>query len=330
MCAGVWLGCVLAFAACRSLDGAAPPPATSAPSNAAADASTTEDLAWLPDGSRIVVGGRWLLDPANGRFSPLYCTQAAIAYACQNKALAFSPTGKQWLVFDGMTVAFGPLGGPVGAGIVIPRWLHARPDLTADDLVNVVFWLSERSIFFQQFDRAEPFAPVCRVLDTRTGAWRCPRGGCLSGDFLHLVQVQQGPDGWLLLYSEAEGYEALNLVRYDPANGQTDPGIPGLALEGPGPIAARFAGDGSRVDVITRCPLESAQPPLCSLIPAEAPTRLYAWSTTGGGLRLQRADLPSGTVLDPAGKRFAWPRGASVCIGDPRQDQPHCISLPAP
>lgn len=289
------------------------------------------DLDWLPDGSHLLVGRRWLLSVRDGRFTPWRCApDSAMPHGdCAARDIAFSPDGARILVLDKASFAIAPRKGSPAVRIQIPRWIKSRPNPANGDLINRAFWLSANTIFVQQFDPATPFEPECGLFDARTRAWRRPRGGCLSSDFGHLFQVRPGPGGWLLLSSSSEGYHALGLVRYDPTTGQSDPGIPPLLLEAPGPINTRFARDGSRVDLISPCVLEGRKPPPCGDDEARSAWKLYSWPTTGGAISVLRSDLPPGSVLDPIGARFAWPEENGICIGDPRQTGTLCIPLPS-
>lgn len=291
------------------------------------------DLAWLPDGSHLLVGQRGLLSLRDKRFTPVQCAPGSNTPRgdCATRDIAFAPDGARILVLDRTSFAIGSRKGSLDTPIQIPRWVKSTDsDRANSDLVNLAFWLSARVVFVQQFDPSTPFEPECRLFDTRARTWRRPRGGCLAGDFGHLFRVHPGPDGWLLLSSSSEGYHALGLVRYDPTAGQSDPGIPPLLLEAPGPINVRFARDGSRVDLISPCVLEGQKPPPCGDSAARSPWKLYAWPTTGGAISLRRSDLHPGSVLDPAGEHFAWPEKNGICIGNPHRTEARCIPFPSP
>lgn len=311
-------------------DDAAQPAIATRRSTTPAEPNERLELAWLPDESHLLVGRRWLLSLRDERFVPLRCAPNAPRDDCMVKDIAFSPDGEQILLLDRTSFVAGPRQNLPSARTRIPRWVQApNSDPANGDLVNLAFWLSANRVFVQQFDPANPFAPECRLFDTRTRAWQRPRGGCLAGDFGYLFQVHPGPDGWLLLSSSSEGYRALGLVRYDPAVGQSDPGIPPLLLEAPGPVNVQFARDGSRVALISPCVLTGEKPPPCGDGTPSSSWRLYAWPTTGGAIDLLRADLPPGSALDPTGERFAWPQQNSICIGDPHHAEARCMPLPS-
>ena len=283
-------------------------------------AGDAADIAWLSDGSRLLVDGRWLLRPEDARAVPVAC-----AGGCGSKEIALSPGGAELLVFDGMSLAVAPPEQPAGAPVPIPRWIGAAESAQP---VNVAFWLAEHVVFVQQYDRNDPFAPACRLFDTRDGAWRLPHGGCLASEFSQLFRAQAGPGKALLLFSAAEGFQALELVRYDPDAGQSSSGMTPIAWESPGPIDARFAPDGGRVFFVTPCTLAAPASPPCVDSTPGAPSRLYSWSIPAGELRLLRSDLPPGAAFDPVHGRFAWPRGNRICIGDPAGPAPQCIPAP--
>jgi hypothetical protein len=276
-------------------------------------------LSWLADGSRLLVDGRWLLRPEDARAVAVDC-----GGVCAGKEIALSPGGAELLVFDGAALAVAPPEQPAGASVPIPRWIEAQE---STPLVNVAFWLAEHVVFVQQYDPADPFAPACRLFDTRDGAWRPPPGGCLTSEFSQLFKVQAGPGQALLLLSAAEGFQAMELVRYDPESGQSPAEITPIAWESPGPLDARFAPDGRRVFFLTPCLLAAPESPPCENSGSRAAIRLYSWTTPTGELRLLRSGLPPGAAFDPVHGRFAWPRDDRICIGDPSEPTPRCLAM---
>jgi hypothetical protein len=227
--------------------------------------------------------------------------------------------------------------------MAIPIWLDRRAMAgRIDDVINTGFRLSGQLLFVQQFDRRAELTPACRVcaLDSASAdagkspacRWRRPAGGCLDPELSYLTRVDRGPRDLLALHSEAEGYFALSVVRYDPVKGQASVGVPAIKLEGASLVSVRFAPDGSAVDLISPCELRPAaggRTPPCDDFHAQASWRLYSRPIGPGALTLRRADLPPGAVMHPKEEIFAWPRGASVCVGDPRKAPPACFPLPA-
>jgi hypothetical protein len=243
--------------------------------------------------------------------------------------------------------ALSPDRAPDGGALVrvrIPRWLPTRAGTEPADVVNVAFWLSPRAVLVQQFDRRGDLVPSCRVLavpgktparaPSAAPAWTRARGGCLDADFHHLTRVDPGPRRLLALHSEGEGGSALAVVRYTPDLGQVAAGsTSSVGIPGSSTVSVRFARDGASLDLVSPCNLlpgaEGAPPASCDAPFARARWNLYTRTLPSGALRLRRADLPPGAALHPAGDRFAWPAGASVCIGEPGGTHtPTCFPLP--
>jgi hypothetical protein len=307
-------------------------------------------LRWTGDGSRLVAGGRWLLDWREGHYLPIACPFDGAPAACPCCDSALSPDGARALHLgpEALEIDLLPLTltltltltGPRRASRAIPRWIADAVEPTAaQDVINVGLWLSPRVVLVQQLDRAGALAPACRICelpstspsaDVRACRWRRPPR-CLDPDFAHLTGVDPGPHGLLALHSEGEGHFALGVVRYDPDAGQSDTATPSVRLEGSSAVSVRFAADGSRVDLISPCELregENHRPPPCDDADAQPAWRLYSRPVGPGPLELRRADLPPGAVLHPDGQRFAWPRDHAICVGDPGARSPACFPLP--
>ena len=90
------------------------------------EAVEAPELRWLPNGARILIGGRWILDAANG-------TTVAITFApgtgarserCQGCSLVFSPSGRRAVLLDTPreTMSIGSSEGPFRVEVPIPQW----------------------------------------------------------------------------------------------------------------------------------------------------------------------------------------------------------------
>jgi hypothetical protein len=203
----------------------------------------------------------------------------------------------------------------------VPRWI---PSTSSDaELVNVRFQSTLRTVVVQQFSSADPTKTTCRARDGASTAWYAPAGGCLEPDFSYLGRIDAGPDGLIALHSSAEGHSAVTVARYSVTAGQS-PALVTLTFEGAGAIDVGFAPDGSRVDFVSPCPLSPRGVSPCTEPEAAPHWKLYSMPAKGGPLTLRRDDLPPGTAFDSASERFAWMRGADVCIGDPKERKPRC------
>lgn len=205
-----------------------------------------------------------------------------------------------------------------------PPALDGRAHEGKHGAVTVGFRLSPDTTFPQRFDASGRSAPGCRVR-TRSGTAVKPRGGCLSPEFGYLARVQVGPSGLLALLSSAEGHAALQIVRYDPARGQSETRAQTLTIEGSGAVRVRFLPDGSAVTLISPCVLDAGRPPCAEPDRAEH-WRQYQLPLDGGPLKLVRADLPPGAALHPARSDYAWVAGGAACVGQPQA--PRCWRLP--
>ncbi len=291
------------------------------------------DLEWVPGGLNLSIGeGLWVLQPDTGSLGQFNCSSSdglLPSTSCTRSHIAWSPGGRKALVLEGQALFLGRSQGPFGNRVPIPTWVALS---SSDDssVHHFAFWLSEREAFVQQELHPLVGEPACGVYDVRSGEWRREARECLRGSYSQIGAVQKGPDSLLAIYSGAEGMGMLEIVRYDAAHGQQKTGIPSVELSAT-PATVRFEPMASRVDVVTPCQVGSlggaaAEENRCD---ESKPWGLFSAPTSGGSFKLQRSDLPPGTVMDPKHDRFAWPRGNEVCIGDPREPKPRCYALPA-
>jgi hypothetical protein len=319
-----------------SKDSSASPPIPNDADAASKDSKQEErprsdpvELEWLPDGARILVERRWLLQTDNGNFVPIACTFRGTSdnEDCEKAEKIFSPSGKRVLVFDRQRFAIGPPEGPLGPPVSIPHWVIADEI----DLFNTVFWLSERTIFVQQSDRQVPDRLACRLFDVQKRKWEKPKHRCLSASYSLVAQVVAGPAQLLAVSSGAEGMGEIEFYRYNLEKGQSKTPILSIILTYSGSISFHFSENGSQIYIITSCRSLDTSPEGNLREPSEGcrdsiPWRLFSVSEKGP-IVLRRSDLPPGSVLDPKHNRFAWPRENEICIGDPA-GKFNCFSRP--
>jgi hypothetical protein len=193
--------------------------------------------------------------------------------------------------------------------VPIPGW-SAKDDV---DPSTFGFWIDPQRILIQQWEPHGDAAPRCRIYELARRRWRATTA-CLKPDLQNPWRADNGPEGWLALYSSGEGVQSVLLARYSPA-GQGEAPL-AVAPQPSGAAYLSFGKDGA-LQLVSPCRLEDKQPSCPSA--DDAPWRLYSATTAGGPPVLQRSDLPPGAVPDPKGGRFAWPAGQAVCLGDPRQ-----------
>jgi hypothetical protein len=255
-------------------------------------------------------GTRIPVTPAGG--GPLLLVE----WASDGSAVA---VGDRWLL-DPASGKFRPRS---AKGPLPPPALDGRAHQGKGGAVEVGFALSPGTTFTQRFAPAGTGA-TCRVR-SGTGAAAPPRGGCLSPEFGYLAQVQVGPASLLALLSSAEGHAALQIVRYDPKQGQSDTRAPTLTIEGSGAVRVAFAPDGTSVTLVSPCELQTGRPP-CAEPDQAAHWRQYQLPLDGRPPKLVRADLPPGAAFHPARKEYAWVAGGAACVGQPLS--PRCWPLP--
>ena len=287
------------------------------------------NLEWALGGTRLLVDGRWLLDPATGAFSPLpYATRQAHENGGYLEfQTALSPTGVHIVVSDGETLRQGPVSGPLEPSLDLPSFPSSGD---AASLQSAVFWLSEDRLGVYQADVNTGGGPWCSVLDLRQQeGWRrvseCPPSG-----FLHLGSVHSGPEGWLVLFSGGEGVPGVDVARYAP-EGATESVTHALGFNlYPGePLNAQFALEGVRLHLATPCVLERSEPSPCAELEAQAPWHLYSWSGPGDSPLVPRHELTPDSVPHPSGERWAWPEAGRICVAG-SSSPTACFPLPGP
>jgi hypothetical protein len=283
------------------------------------------DLAWTEDGTRLVVGNRWVLDPERGAWAELPRPSFEPA------KVSVSPGGRRLVAADAERFAEGPVEGPLGEPVPIPQWAgteSGREDSPGRaDLDVVLFWLDEERIFVQQTDRLARVDPECRIWEVGKKAWAAAPG-CVTGDFNAVWAVERGPRGWIAVDSAGEGHPGVNLARYDAQRGQQpQAGAPEFDLYPFGPLFVQFRADGSGVLLSTPCVLERKEPRPCE--EPQGAWRVYSWAPGASGVKLEHEGLPEGVMPSPDGQRLAWAAGSKVCVGRDLSAAV-CLALPAP
>jgi hypothetical protein len=282
------------------------------------------ELEWLPDGARILVERRWLLNVDSGTFVPFACTFRGKSdnTDCRDSYMVFSPNSKKVFVSfvsDGVErFAIGPLEGPFGPFMSIPKWVKTYQE----ELYNVIFWLSDRKIFIQQIGKQDPRTIACRIYDVQEGKWEKPKHGCISGGFSRIEWATVGPAQLLAIKSSGEGCGSLDFYRYDLDKGQSKTPILSIGVvEVNESISFNFSATGSEIYIITSCRSLHTNPGMGLGAAIKDCEESISWRlfsvSVNGPIVLLRFDLPPGTYPSQKPDRFVWQRGKEICIGDP-------------
>lgn len=289
---------------------------------AAAGAAGAQELAWTPDGTRLLVERRWVLDPAREAWTELPRPFP------EPELVAVSPSGRRLAAAGAGRLAAGPIEGPLGEPVPVPVWAPEEPSGPRReelDLELALFWLDEERLFVQQTERLARVEPQCRIWETGPEAWR-PAPSCVAGDFYQVWAIERGPRGWIAVYTAGEGHPGMMLARYDADQGQRPlPEAPELDLYPFGPLRVQFRADGSGVLLATPCVLERKEPRPCE--EPHGGWRVYSWAPGSGAPRLEREGLTEGALPSPDGQHLAWASGGRVCVSRPGAPEA-CLPLP--
>jgi len=281
-------------------------------------------------GDRLLVDERWLLTPATGSFT-------ALPYLPPGKpdptppTLAVDASGTRVALFDGKSLRTGPLKGPLGPRVRLPRWpKRAASEEEAEPARDVPFWASERHVVVRHArDYPDEGEARCQKLDVDTRQWSS--APCPEGELPTLWEIDPGPGNWVALLSSGEGHPNVAFAHYDLQKGQRPAPGPKLDLYPSGPIEASFSKDGARILLATPCPLAERPERPCEDVPDDAPWRLYAWSIPQRALALVRAGLPADVTPSPKGDTLAWPEPRRVCVAPLAEPgKPSCFPVPTP
>jgi hypothetical protein len=282
-------------------------------------------LLFTPDGTRVVIDGRWSFDPQALDFEPIVACPPQ-GSLCLSAELSFALGSGRFSAVSGDHLAVGVLEREIEPFRPIPHWLPTDPD--AGEPSNVVAWLDEGHLLIVQSYVGMESEPVCRTLDLGTGDFHVPPGGCPRPAFSNLGSIEPSAPGIWMMHSSAEGASAEEIVRYAPERGQEDPPLASVTLQGSSAVSAWVDAGGARLGFTSPCELSSPSAPPCTE-PEAMPTKVYEWSPENGTLHLLRDDLPAGSVRDPQHDRFAWMENDALCIGNPGGADARCAPMPA-
>jgi hypothetical protein len=309
-------GMVLAAAGLLACAGRTAPPA--APTPAPPPDAPLPSVEWIPDGAGLLVDGRYLFEPATGRFAALDVPEGFYA-------LSFSPSGRQLLVSSEGELRIGAPGAPFGPAVAVPSRLS--PPAPEGERRVFAAWLSEREIYVAEWWTDAELHEACQVLDVKAGAWRTP-AGCIEADFYQPFRLDLGPGGLVAVYSSGEGHPGVRVLRYDPARGSEEIIAPSFDLYPFGPLWIQLPRAVGPALIATPCDLSRERP--CQESEEDGPTRLYSFTPGERGVKLLREGLPPFARPSPNGKLLAWPRPGLVCVGDPDSpDETICAAPPA-
>lgn len=280
------------------------------------------DLVFIPDGTRLVVDGRWSFDPETVEYAPIVACPAN-GSLCLRAELSFALSDHRFGVVEGDRLAVGVLERELEPFRPIPRWLSAAAEVS-----NVVAWLDRDRLLIVQSSADGQSEPTCRTLDLGTGVFHTPAGGCPRSAFSQLGRIEPRAPGVWAVHSSAEGASAEQIIRYTPEGGQEDPPLASVTLPGWSAVNAWGAPDGTRMGFLSPCDLSGASAVVCE-DPDTSPTRVYEVNPSDGTLRVVRDDLPPGSVRDPQHDRFAWVANDTLCVGDPGGADVRCAPLRA-
>jgi hypothetical protein len=310
--------------ACRSWTRASPP----------VEESFVEDipsLKWIMRGSRLLVNGRWVLEPSTGKLTalPYETAQALPNGGLRSLRRSFSWDGERVVLWTPQEFSYGPALSALTGPVAIPSLLKPLTDADTGEPIppgQALFWVSPHHILVEEFDPTSNEEPRCALFDTRVSQWRpvvhCPSGGVQSG-----TQIEPGPDGWLAITSSTEGVGYLRLTRYDVEKGQADTPALDYTLFPTGSLQVQFSLDGRRIDLLTDCQLQNERP--CLSADGEN-WRLYSWLVPEQKLGLVRDGLTHSILPSPGGESWAWLLpDRVVCLADPVSlDHKRCFRLP--
>jgi len=306
-----------ASAAALHVQTPAPQPAPPPEAKPSADGEAFQEPHWVLGGARLMVAGRWLLNPATGDFTllPYSTLQPMNGGGPLVLQTAFSPRGERIAVSDGQTVRQGPVSGPLEPPLEIPSFLPPSGSNHERQLRNAFFWLSEQQLGLYQMDLETAEEARCALLEAGSDRWSVIPT-CPSASFFQVWTVESGPQGWLALSSGAEGTTGLSLVRYVASHPPSFAEPLSFSFSPEGEFHAQFATNAVRLHLTTPCVLEREQTRLCEGVDTQGPWRLYTWEGPGSRPTLRRQDLPSRAVPHPSGTRWAWQESKRLCVGE--------------
>lgn len=286
------------------------------------------EVDWLPDGTGLVVDGRWLLWPREARWEPL-------PEQAHRHQRAISPDGR-WIATWHHDTAYdtpavlrvGPLTGDPGPDTPLPLWLTDVDPHTwrPQDVQHALLWLSPRQIYVHQSWVGPDQRPhsACRVRDLAQSRWIWVKE-CIQGDFPHIWRLARGPRDWMAISSQSQGIQGMRLVRWRGYQPPLPPGTPLFDLAPLGWLQAQFTQGGAEVLLSTPCDLDRGG---CQGHWDE-PWRIYGWPLDGGTLTLLYPSVPPFSAPSPTRQRLAWPEPGRVCVSqDIEGHKPECFALP--
>lgn len=277
-----------------------------------------QPLRWFPDGSRLLVGTTWLLDPELMQWEeispPLGAYDAAISP--QSRAMAWIHRKKLYLrsTSSGKTTT-----------VSLPRWLHPPQALFGSP---PLVWLDAENLYAgRTYHDAGVENPACGIYHLPTHTWQ-RASQCAEGSFAQVIYIDKNAQGWSVVFSTGEGHTTLTPGRWD-ARGFTEAAPLSEINLGAGGYA-NLSLHTTRPEALVQTNCNVQNPSDCAQKSmGTPPTKLYLWDLSSGEFQLLREDLSERLTFDPQRRFAAWAIPGGVCLNNLELSaEPTCLNVP--
>ena len=198
------------------------------------------------------------------------------------------------------------------------------PNLTQSDKIqNFIAWLNNDIIYIHQIDEND-YSTSCSYLNVSKNEIHVIKDrSCPESAFAHLFKLEGLNNGNFLLYSAAEGFQAIDFVTIS-ANATLQANKT-LLLNSPAPSQARIVKNNPpQVLLKFPCKLDlQSEPVECS---ANSENNFYKWFPESGILKHSKnSNLEANAAISPNGQNSAWVNNNNLCISSSTNSK--CIPI---
>ena len=286
-------------------------------------------IAWLGNGARILVDGRWLYDAQGKSFKHINFLMPSSGNSISSVQYFSYPDGYSVFRYDGRDQLYiYDIQRENGVGVKIPNWVSGESEIQEDNTINnVPVWLDEKTLYVHQFYKQSPDNFACSVYSVNTASWKkLDSKDCLESSFFYISEITSLGNGLVATLSSAEGQQSLDLFQvYLKGERLVQKLVAKLDINAVVPTQIQRKSKNS-YNLVVPCVLEAKKALEC--VPQSTQYwSVYEWFPMQDKLQERYKMLSHAVYAAPNSDEFAWVEKNKLCEGKPYNKNDNCVGI---